>query len=72
MAILKNNPVGYDIGDGVTVYNLENQVLKNKLDIQNLQTSEKVLATFGIKVIGTAANSSAIPTVAVYKANNPD
>ena len=72
MAILKNNPVGYDIGHGVTVYNLENQVLKNKVDIQNLQTSEKVLATFGIKVIGTAANSSAIPTVAVYKANNPD
>ena len=72
MAILKNNPVGYDIGHGVTVYNLENQVLKNKVDIQNLQTSEKVLATFGIKVIGTADNSSAIPTVAVYKANNPD
>lgn len=72
MAILKNNPVGYDIGHGVTVYNLENQVLKNKVDIQNLQTSEKVLATFGIKVIGTAANSSAIPTVAVYKSNNPD
>ena len=72
MAILKNNPVGYDIGHGVTVYNLENQVLKNKVDIQNLQTSEKVLATFGIKVIGTAANSSAIPTVAVYKANNPN
>lgn len=72
MAILKNNPVGYDIGHGVTVYNLENQVLKNKVDIQNLQTSEKVLATFGIKVIGTAANSSAIPTVAVYKANNTD
>lgn len=72
MAILKNNPVGYDIGHGVTVYNLENQVLKNKVDIQNLQTSEKVLATFGIKVIGTAANSSAIPTVAVYKASNPD
>lgn len=72
MAILKNNPVGYDIGHGVTVYNLENQVLKNKLDIQNLQTSEKVLATFGIKVIGTAANSSAMPTVAVYKASHPD
>ena len=72
MAILKNNPVGCDIGHGVTVYNLENQVLKNKVDIQNLQTSEKVLATFGIKVIGTAANSSAIPTVAVYKANNAD
>lgn len=72
MAILKNNPVGYDIGHGVTVYNLENQVLKNKVDIQNLQTSEKVLATFGIKVIGTAANSSAIPTVEFYKASNPD
>ena len=72
MAILKNNPVGYDIGHGVTVYNLENQVLKNKVDIQNLQTSEKVLATFGIKVIGTAATSSSIPTVAVYKSNNPD
>lgn len=72
MAILKNNPVGYDIGHGVTVYNLENQVLKNKVDIQNLQTSEKVLATFGIKVIGTAANSSAMPTVAVYKASHPD
>ena len=72
MAILKNNPVGYDIGHGVTVYNLENQVLKNKVDIQNLQTSEKVLATFGIKVIGTAANSTLIPTVEFYKANNPD
>ena len=72
MAILKNNPVGYDIGHGVTVYNLENQVLKNKVDIQNLQTSEKVLATFGIKVIGTAANSTLIPTVEFYKASNPD
>lgn len=72
MAIINNNPVGYKTPHGVTIYNLENQVLKNKLDIQNLQTSEKVLATFGIKVIGTAANSSAIPTVAVYKANNPD
>nr|DAQ67527.1 MAG TPA: hypothetical protein [Bacteriophage sp.] len=72
MAILKNNPVGYDIGHGVTVYNLENQVLKNKVDIQNLKTSEKVLATFGIEVIGEAANSTLIPTVSVYKANNPD
>ena len=72
MAIINNNPVGYKTPHGVTIYNLENQVLKNKVDIQNLQTSEKVLATFGIKVIGTAANSSAIPTVAVYKANNPD
>lgn len=72
MAIINNNPVGYKTPHGVTIYNLENQVLKNKVDIQNLQTSEKVLATFGIKVIGTAANSSAMPTVAVYKANNPD
>lgn len=72
MAIINNNPVGYKTPHGVTIYNLENQVLKNKLDIQNLQTSEKVLATFGIKVIGTAANSSAMPTVAVYKASNPD
>lgn len=72
MAIINNNPVGYKTPHGVTIYNLENQVLKNKLDIQNLKTSEKVLATFGIKVIGTADNSSAIPTVAVYKASNPD
>ena len=72
MAILKNNPVGYQTPHGVTIYNLENQVLKNKLDIQNLKTSEKVLATFGIEVIGEAANSTLIPTVAVYKANNPD
>ena len=72
MAILKNNPVGYQTPHGVTIYNLENQVLKNKLDIQNLKTSEKVLATFGIEVIDEAANSTLIPTVAVYKANNPD
>ena len=72
MAIINNNPVGYKTPHGVTIYNLENQILKNKVDIQNLKTSEKVLATFGIKVIGTAANSSAIPSVAVYKASNPD
>lgn len=72
MAIINNNPVGYKTPHGVTIYNLENQVLKNKVDIQNLQTSEKVLATFGIKVIGTAANSTLIPTVEFYKASNPD
>lgn len=72
MAIMTNNPVGYKLPSGITIYNLENQVLKNKVDIQNLLTSEKVLATFGIKVIGTAANSTLIPTVEFYKASNPD
>ena len=39
--------------DGVQYRNLQEQVLKNKDDIENIITSGRVLDEFGIKVVGT-------------------
>lgn len=49
--------------------NLEEQVCKNKSDIEYILEQEGVLNQFGIKVVGQQVN---LPTVEEYKEDNPD
>ena len=71
MAIFKDNPYGVKLPNGDTLYNLENQVLKNKEDIYTLQHANQILANFGIKVVGHVDNEVNLPTVAEYKEQYP-
>lgn len=71
MAIFKDNPYGVRLPNGDTLYNLENQVLKNKEDIYTLQHADQILANFGIKVVGHVDNESNLPSVEWYKENYP-
>lgn len=58
--------------DGVQYRNLEEQVLKNKDDIENIITSGGVLDEFGIKVVGQVNRLEDLPTVVEYKRAHPD
>lgn len=71
MAIFKDNPYGVKLPNGDTLYNLENQVLKNKEDIYTLQHANQILANFGIKVVGHVNDLNNLPTVEWYKENYP-
>lgn len=72
MAIFKDNPYGVKLPNGDTLYNLENQVLKNKEDIYTLQHANQILANFGIKIVGHVDQESSIPSVADYKEQYPE
>ena len=72
MAIFKDNPYGVKLPNGDTLYNLENQVLKNKEDIYTLQHANQILANFGIKVVGHVDNESNLPSVEYYKEHYPN
>lgn len=52
--------------------NLQEQVLKNMRDIADLKSSGLVLDEFGIKIVGQESSVANMPTVADYKATNPD
>ena len=71
MAIFKDNPYGVKLPNGDTLYNLENQVLKNKEDIYTLQHANQILANFGIKIVGHVDNESNLPSVEWYKEHYP-
>lgn len=71
MAIFKDNPYGVKLPNGDTLYNLENQVLKNKEDIYTLQHANQILANFGIKVVGHVDDEVNLPTVNDYKEQYP-
>lgn len=58
--------------DGKEFRNLEEQVLKNKDDITYILNEQGVLNQFGIKVVGVVASIGELPSVADYKASNPD
>ena len=58
--------------DGVQYRNLQEQVLKNKDDIENIITSGGVLDEFGIKVVGQVNRLEDLPTVVEYKRAHPD
>lgn len=72
MAIFKDNPYGVKLPNGDTLYNLENQVLKNKEDIYTLQHANQILANFGIKVVGHVDDINNLPSVEWYKENYPN
>ena len=59
------------IGDNI-YRNLQEQVGKNKEDIEAFKTGQRVLTQFGIKVVGHVDQSTDIPTVNEYKASNPN
>ena len=71
MAIFKDNPYGVKLPNGDTLYNLENQVLKNKEDIYTLQHADQILASFGIKIVGHVDDINNLPSVEWYKENYP-
>ena len=58
--------------DGKQYRNLEEQVRKNKEDIENLIASGGVLDEFGIKVVGTVSKLADLPSVADYKLAHSD
>ena len=58
--------------DGVQYRNLQEQVLKNKDDIENIITSGGVLDEFGIKVVGQVNRLEDLPTAVEYKRAHPD
>ena len=72
MAIFKDNPYGVKLPNGDTLYNLENQVLKNKEDIYTLQHANQILANFGIKVVGHVDDINNLPSVEYYKEHYPN
>lgn len=52
--------------------NLEEQVQKNKTDIENLIASGGVLDEFGIKVVGELNNIDELPTPEEYKTSTDE
>ena len=57
--------------DGKEYRNLEEQVEKNKSDIEYIVNEKGVLNQFGIKVVGTVANQDLLPSIEQYKIDNP-
>ena len=60
------------IKDGVEYRNLEEQVLKNKDDIQAFRETSAVLEGFGIKIVGSANTPSELPNPDIYAGNYGD
>lgn len=58
--------------DGKTFRNLEEQVQKNKEDIANHYAVDRVLANFGIKVVGQIADASGLPDPVTYEGTYGD
>lgn len=58
--------------DGKQYRNLEEQVAKNKDDIEYILNEQGVLNEFGIKVVGVVASQSLLPSVDTYKQENPN
>ena len=58
--------------DGKEFRNLEEQVLKNKNDIENALQLNNLLSDFGIRIIGQVESAYQIPSVSDYKKNNPN
>ena len=58
--------------DGKEFRNLEEQVLKNKNDIENALQLNNLLSDFGIRIIGQVESAYQIPSVSNYKENNPN
>ena len=58
--------------NGKEFRNLEEQVLKNKNDIENALQLKNLLTDFGIRIIGQVESAYQIPSVSDYKENNPN
>ena len=58
--------------NGKEYRNLEEQVEKNKSDIEYIKNEQGVLNQFGIKVVGQYDSQSLLPSVDTYKQENPN
>lgn len=58
-------------GNTVELRNLQEQVEKNKADIEYIIEQEGALNQFGLKVVGQVDTIGDMPTVQAYKASNP-
>ena len=58
--------------NGKEYRNLEEQVEKNKIDIEYIKNEQGVLNQFGIKVVGQYDSQSLLPSVDTYKQENPN
>lgn len=58
-------------GNTVELRNLQEQVEKNKADIEYIVNQEGALNQFGLKVVGQVDTIGDMPTVQAYKASNP-
>lgn len=63
---------GLELPDGTVLRNLEAQVLKNKEDIAAHYNRDRVLADFGIKVIGQVASAADLPDSATFTGDYGD
>lgn len=59
-------------GNTVELRNLQEQVEKNKADIEYIVNQEGALNQFGLKVVGQVDTIGDMPTVQAYKASNPN
>ena len=57
---------GLELPDGTILRNLESQVQKNKEDIANHYNVDRVLADFGIRVIGQKLSAADLPDPATF------
>lgn len=60
------------VHDGIEYRNLEEQVRKNQQDILAIITSDKILAEFGIRVIGQVDQPSQLPNPEIYTGDYGD
>ena len=60
------------IFDGKLYLNLEQQVQKNKEDIEYIINEEGALNQFGLRVVGQVETISDMPTIQAYKQSNPN
>lgn len=59
-------------GNTIELRNLQEQVQKNKTDIEYLINEEGALNQFGLKVVGQVETIADMPTVQAYKESNPN
>lgn len=59
-------------GNTIELRNLQEQVQKNKEDIEYLINEEGALNQFGLKVVGQVETIGDMPTIQDYKTNNPN
>lgn len=59
-------------GNTVELRNLQEQVEKNKADIEYIVNQEGALNQFGLKVVGQVDTIGDMPTVQAYKESNPN
>ena len=63
---------GLELPDGTVLRNLEAQVLKNKEDIAAHYNRDRVLADFGIRVLGQRDSAADLPNPATFSGDYGD